>query len=709
MSLQVWLPMTNTFENHGLLGPLTQTSAPAYVNGKLGKALSTGGCKMSASQTASVLNNKAISICFWVYINADTGSTNNRTMFFGSDAMGENNNRKFSLFNYPTVNDFHWSWMNDAANTIFASNALSGVLPSYQWTHVAVTYENPNGTVYINGAQKHVFIAVSDSSSFVYETQVIYNSSYMYRNDFRIYDHCLSPKEVKEISKGLFLHYKLGGIDGYFCGRNLLKNSNFSQNMNYWVVENGTGSIQTNTIYEHSLLYRTNSRIYNKVSNVWKKDNTYTVSYLAKKKDSIISINDYIKKGSENVGNGTGITVKEVDENNITLECVNSSAYNFLSIDLTKILITGVTYKITCNSSGSNIGLYFDEATDSGFSNRTLINVDTLTVVSGRYYRFKIYGNISGTNQTTTYTNTYSNVCLRPTNDVVELQPSRSLVDYGSKSTLSYNWKKYTTTITCTDTVPAGTLSISTSNNAALIYVTDVKLELGNTPSLWTPAPEDNPTLYNTTTEFDTSGFSNNGTIVNSIDTDGASPRYDCSYTFNGSNQYISLKNSLTKGTDTFSISFWMNTKSDDTQTLYTARTAVGNGIALFLYNNCFRLDDNTQTIFDDYSISSLKNQWIHACVVRDKTSKKLYVNGNLVSTKNAVGDMENIGTHGTIGGSEASDNGVATGNWFNGSISDFRMYATALSASDVKELYNTPISITNTGVLMTQGEFKEV
>ena len=124
MSLQVWLPLNGNTNNQGLLGELTQTTTPTYVDGKLGKAMSTGGYKMTAEQTEQVLNNEAVSICFWIYINADDGTTDNRAMFFGNGDVGSNNNRKFSLFNYPTVNDFHWSWMNDTANNAFAVGAL---------------------------------------------------------------------------------------------------------------------------------------------------------------------------------------------------------------------------------------------------------------------------------------------------------------------------------------------------------------------------------------------------------------------------------------------------------------------------------------------------------------------------------------------------------------------------------------------------------
>jgi hypothetical protein len=71
------------------------------------------------------------------------------------------------------------------------------VFPADKWTHCCITYNNPQGIVYINGVQKTTFSGASNSSSFQYDTQVIHSASNRYINDFRLYDHCLSPREVK--------------------------------------------------------------------------------------------------------------------------------------------------------------------------------------------------------------------------------------------------------------------------------------------------------------------------------------------------------------------------------------------------------------------------------------------------------------------------------------------------------------------------------
>ncbi len=63
--------------------------------------------------------------------------------------------------------------------------------------------------------------------------------------DIRIYDKALSSREVKEISKGLVLHYPLNR-EGFGCD-NLIKNTSCFSSVNYWVnnqdvtrsVENG--------------------------------------------------------------------------------------------------------------------------------------------------------------------------------------------------------------------------------------------------------------------------------------------------------------------------------------------------------------------------------------------------------------------------------------------------------------------------------------
>jgi hypothetical protein len=111
--------------------------------------------------------------------------------------MGTNNNRKFSLYQYPTGQDLHWSWMNDEAST-FCTGTLTGVLTKNKWIHVCITYEKPNLKIYINGVEKHSQNNVySASSTFEYETELLASANNRNLNDFRLYDHCLSPREVK--------------------------------------------------------------------------------------------------------------------------------------------------------------------------------------------------------------------------------------------------------------------------------------------------------------------------------------------------------------------------------------------------------------------------------------------------------------------------------------------------------------------------------
>lgn len=213
MSLVAWYPLNGDYKNYTAENmELTQTSTPSYENGKIGRALNLGGFIWTAEQTAKILNNKEVSIALWIYVNADEGSTTNRAMIFGSGGTTPPNNRRFSLFQYPNCNSLHWSWQNGNSSNTFTDGILNGVLPSYKWTHICVTYKNPIGKIYINGELKKTFNGVYNSESFEYETQVIHNSSYHYLNDYRFYNHCLSDAEVKEISKGLVLHYTMDKV-----------------------------------------------------------------------------------------------------------------------------------------------------------------------------------------------------------------------------------------------------------------------------------------------------------------------------------------------------------------------------------------------------------------------------------------------------------------------------------------------------------------
>lgn len=244
------------------------------------------------------------------------------------------------------------------------------------------------------------------------------------------------------------------------------------------------------------------------------------------------------------------------------------------------------------------------------------------------------------------------------------------------------------------------------TNPAGTVYFTNFKIEKGDRATSWCPHTSDS--LYtslglDSTAEPDCSGYLRNANKVNSPASLPGSPRYEVGCKFTGS-EYLTFPNPLTSSSTEFSISCWVKfDNASDTMTICTMRASVGSGIALFKVGSNFRFDDNAQTTFSDYSIPV--NTWLHLVVTRSLNSKNLYINGNLVQSTTTVGDMRELYTTGSIGASSAS--GGNLGNFTKGAFSDFRIYSTALSASDVKELYNTSASIDKNGNMYAY-EFKE-
>ena len=201
MSLIHWWPLNGNTTDLGI-SPCIVTGTPTFnAAGKIGQCLSGGTLTMPAAATAQVFNKDAVSVCFWLYNGGSAGC------IFGTDPMTPPNNRRFTLFQYPTTNDLHWSWQNEDSGGTFTSGVANGAIPSNAWSHICAVWDNGTARIYVNGTQVGTSTGTCTSTDWAYDTVIARPSSTRYYNDIRIYNHALSAKEVKEISKGLMLHY----------------------------------------------------------------------------------------------------------------------------------------------------------------------------------------------------------------------------------------------------------------------------------------------------------------------------------------------------------------------------------------------------------------------------------------------------------------------------------------------------------------------
>lgn len=220
MSLKVWLPLNGDLENKGTSNVnITANGATVNTSGKIGSCYSFDGSDDYISLDSPVFydiikgGTQPFSIAMWIYHNDST-----RAILFGDYSLSGAINFNIELTTAHQVR-FYW---NGSPDKNFDSNSSVG---AQTWTHIALTYDGSQLLLYKNGAvisdKYSGALAVKTKSSGAYylgrDSRTGSTALSGRLNDFRLYDHCLSALEVKEIAQGLILHYKL---DGEFCGIN---------------------------------------------------------------------------------------------------------------------------------------------------------------------------------------------------------------------------------------------------------------------------------------------------------------------------------------------------------------------------------------------------------------------------------------------------------------------------------------------------------
>lgn len=253
MALQIWLPLNGNLNNQGLN---TYTISNTGVIDSLGKI---GSCYSYSKQytliSGNVISNLSkFSISCWVYLT--NASTYN--IFTSENASG------------------YWQFLlgNNSIKVRDSVSGLSGsridknitAIPSSVWVHVTVVYDEGVVKVYQNGVLKDTLTFHSGATMNTHDKMYIgadgLNDTSSYPgnckiNDFRVYNHCLSDKEVSEISKGLILHYKLS--ENYQTLNNSFKYPTFNTSSghggwSHWAPSNNTGTYSQNTNREY--IYR---------------------------------------------------------------------------------------------------------------------------------------------------------------------------------------------------------------------------------------------------------------------------------------------------------------------------------------------------------------------------------------------------------------------------------------------------------------------
>lgn len=582
MSLLVWLPLNGNLENQGLSNAtVTNNGATVDNNGKIGKCYSFNGSSnyfILNKSPNNLFSTDGHSFSFSIWVYSATTQTE-RTGLICSNAyqisgigIGLTTDNKLT---------FQYNWSGGTYEAVTDAKLTNGA-----WSHVVMCYDmtTKKGYIYLNGEKKYErdcpvnWLRNSTKFTIGKNTQGGWPGYFNGKmNDIRIYDHCLSPKEVKELAKGLVLHYRLAGPGQ----ENLVPNSDYN---NYTTTPTSSGV---------SLDY----------SVLWNGMPTLKLSQSG---------------NTSNVYRGFGV--------NILNSLTKGEKYT--------MTVYAYTKDKSLLDSGMEVRIYQQRANGAS----------------------TLWGNLS-------------------------------------YSLINNSWVKIQGTYTIDTNATNAIVNMQIIKNGT-VWFSPVKVEKGSVATPWVPNPSDalyRAMGYNNNIEYDCAGYQRNGTKSGNIIWDIDTPRHTTSYKFDGSTAGIEvtatgLGNIMN---NPCTIAFWLYSNDKGGRSIYFSAYNSKNTSWSIEKTNDERFRYYWNGSPDRYSTGVMipDKKWTHICFVREGISlAKLYLDGNLKYSFTDTTSSLSLGDTWRIG----RDVRTGDGTPLNGNMSDFRIYATVLSAEDIAELYHT-------------------
>ena len=689
MSLRVWLPLNGDLTNNGLSNiTVTNNGATIDNNGKIGKCYSFDGTNDYMFVSPSFLSNSSTewSYCCWMKLR----STQYGCLFSDRTSTSLNGLAIFYYGSQWIIDDgVRWQFIPTVALSINT------------WYHITVVIKRGVGKyLYVNGEL--------DSSTTTTGTPTIVNTARFsigasmnsattvnanyfsgYLNDVRIYDHALSAKEVKEISKGLVCHYKL---DSQYSTDNLILNG-FGENGS----ENWTSSTLISTTEIPSGHSEIKASFYN---------GNMTKEYIPLNQNHSYTISGYIKSSGATSGTTyPSIYPYDIDKKFInnynTIAGFTNSFKTTLARPLKKgdtiIYATDLSAWTTATNNHYYFVAIFGYKDSTGYIYPDMVYTQDCPVFGS----YSDKSNIDKTNNTVTLKSAYTG----------EDRPAGTTICQATAGgTYYYPWGGVS--LSSIQDWTFKTATFIPKNNNRLVACKYIRWSTYSNCYIAGNQLIDNDD--NSNLIYDSSGYNYHGTPSGNLTVSNDTARNSLSTVFNiSSTDTIQMPSiySIGQSIEKLSVNIWFktNTLNGTLPNLwslgnnYFARIRLANSSSIWFYLNMGSSSTKKSATYNTKTLTD--NVWHNVIFVFNSGIVIIYLDGEQIGTSDfsSTATFLNVQHNGWY---LAGYN--ATAEKFLGSLSDFRIYSTVLSADDVKELYQLGASIDKSGNVFAY-EFKEV